>query len=305
MEQEYDIIGDIHGRADELESVLAQCGYVETECGYVHPSGRQAVFLGDFIDRGTENQRVLRIVKAMVENGTAQAIMGNHEFNAICYGTKARSGAGYLRPHTKKHEKQHKEFLDEFPAGSAAHTEMLDWLKTLPVAIDLPEFRVVHACWDDDSFDILSAYLDEQGCFIDDAYQLYGEEIEPIYAAIENVLKSPEYKLPAGVSYEDARGQERSEARIFWWRDKNRPNAERIELRDTQLTDKQKDTINEDRLRDEFMRVAKPTFVGHYYLHGEVEFTEDVAVLDYRDQVTAYRWDKGHKGFDRKNFVMS
>ena len=195
--------------------------------------------------------------------------------------------------------------MDEFPFGSEKHKEIIAWLKTLPVSLDLDEFRVVHACWDDSSLDIMQAYLDENNCFMDNAYYLYGSEMEPLYSAIESVLKSPEYKLPQGVSYEDARGQERDAARIFWWRDKNLPNAERIELRDTVLNEEQETSINKGRLRDEFMRVSKPTFVGHYYLHGDVEFTEDVAVLDYRDQVTAYRWDKGHKGFERKNFVMS
>ncbi|HVY42323.1 MAG TPA: metallophosphoesterase, partial [Hyphomicrobiaceae bacterium] len=56
----FDIIGDVHGCADELERVLAVLGYrvrVEQEGGarraVVAQSGaRRAVFVGDLVDRG-------------------------------------------------------------------------------------------------------------------------------------------------------------------------------------------------------------------------------------------------------------
>src|SRR5215213_9872754 len=43
----FDLIGDVHGCADELEVLLEQLGYVRDETGtYRHPDGRKAVFLG-------------------------------------------------------------------------------------------------------------------------------------------------------------------------------------------------------------------------------------------------------------------
>ncbi|MFN8751157.1 MAG: metallophosphoesterase, partial [Betaproteobacteria bacterium] len=50
----YDVIGDIHGQAGKLEALLRKLGYVPRACGWVPPHGRQAVFLGDLIDRGPE-----------------------------------------------------------------------------------------------------------------------------------------------------------------------------------------------------------------------------------------------------------
>ncbi len=47
----FDIIGDIHGHADELEALLARLGYQETENVYRHPEERWVVFLGDYIVR--------------------------------------------------------------------------------------------------------------------------------------------------------------------------------------------------------------------------------------------------------------
>ena len=45
----YDVIGDIHGCADPLESLLDAMGYRHTDGVYRHPS-RQAVFVGDLTD---------------------------------------------------------------------------------------------------------------------------------------------------------------------------------------------------------------------------------------------------------------
>ena len=47
-----DIIGDIHGHADKLVRLLLQLGYKNIDGVYQH-SDRKAVFVGDFIDRGT------------------------------------------------------------------------------------------------------------------------------------------------------------------------------------------------------------------------------------------------------------
>jgi hypothetical protein len=46
-QQAYDIIGDIHGHASELEALLNQLGYRDVGTVYQHSKGRKAVFLGD------------------------------------------------------------------------------------------------------------------------------------------------------------------------------------------------------------------------------------------------------------------
>ncbi|MFD5341421.1 polynucleotide kinase-phosphatase [Streptomyces hawaiiensis] len=71
----FDIIGDIHGCAAELEALLAKLGYVDG----VHPEGRTAVFVGDLVDRGPDSPGVLRRVMAMVKSGNALCVPGNHE----------------------------------------------------------------------------------------------------------------------------------------------------------------------------------------------------------------------------------
>jgi hypothetical protein len=50
----------------------------------------------------------MEIVAGMVRAGAAQIVMGNHEFNALCYHTPDGKGR-YLRARTKKNCAQHAE----------------------------------------------------------------------------------------------------------------------------------------------------------------------------------------------------
>ncbi|WP_415938595.1 polynucleotide kinase-phosphatase [Streptomyces sp. 039-1] len=71
----FDIVGDIHGCASELETLLGKLGYVDG----THPEGRTAVFVGDLVDRGPDTPGVLRRVMSMVGSGDALCVPGNHE----------------------------------------------------------------------------------------------------------------------------------------------------------------------------------------------------------------------------------
>ena len=70
MPDGYDAIGDIHGHAEELKALLTKLGYEERGGAYRH-STHTAIFIGDYIDRGPNNLEVVRIVRAMVDAGTA------------------------------------------------------------------------------------------------------------------------------------------------------------------------------------------------------------------------------------------
>lgn len=56
----FDIIGDVHGCADELFELLDRLGYSDGGGFFAHPDGRRAIFLGDLCDRGPRNVDVLR-----------------------------------------------------------------------------------------------------------------------------------------------------------------------------------------------------------------------------------------------------
>ncbi|MGH3659761.1 MAG: metallophosphoesterase, partial [Micromonosporaceae bacterium] len=81
----FDIVGDVHGCRSELETLLTTLGWtlVRDDAGRpvnaTHPERRQAVFVGDLVDRGPDSPGVLRLVMGMVAAGTAVCVPGNHE----------------------------------------------------------------------------------------------------------------------------------------------------------------------------------------------------------------------------------
>ena len=75
-----DVIGDIHGEYNALTRLVQQLGY--TEAGE-HPAGRRLVFIGDLVDRGPDSVGVAHWVQQLIQNGVAQCVAGNHEFNIL------------------------------------------------------------------------------------------------------------------------------------------------------------------------------------------------------------------------------
>jgi protein phosphatase len=83
----FDIIGDVHGCAEELAALLLKLGYrlawSDDRDNHVvtvtPPAGRKAIFVGDLVDRGPNVGDVLRIAMSMSTAGTAYVVQGNHE----------------------------------------------------------------------------------------------------------------------------------------------------------------------------------------------------------------------------------
>jgi protein phosphatase len=76
----FDIIGDVHGCCNELESLLQQLGYTRNGSeSWGHRSGRKAIFVGDLVDRGPRIVDTLRTVMAMSLAGSALCVPGNHD----------------------------------------------------------------------------------------------------------------------------------------------------------------------------------------------------------------------------------
>ena len=144
-----DIIPDIHGQAEKLRAALRNLGWRRSGTSWSHPEpSRKIVFLGDFIDRGTENGAVIRMARKLMDAGRARAVMDNHEINALHFHTADPERNGMpLRPHDAKNQSQHASFLKEFPLGAARPHEVLTWMRGLPLFIEAPGFRAVHAAW--------------------------------------------------------------------------------------------------------------------------------------------------------------
>lgn len=97
----FDIVGDVHGCASELRTLLTDLGWsLEHDgqgraVGATHPEGRTAVFVGDLVDRGPDTPGVLRLVMGMVATGTALCVSGNHEAKLV----RALKGANVTVSH--------------------------------------------------------------------------------------------------------------------------------------------------------------------------------------------------------------
>ncbi|MFD5742026.1 polynucleotide kinase-phosphatase [Streptomyces massasporeus] len=134
----FDIIGDIHGCAAELEALLAKLGYVDG----VHPEGRTAVFVGDLVDRGPDSPGVLRRVMAMVKSGNALCVPGNHEnkYGRYLRGRKVQHTHG-LAETIEQMAGESEEFLAEvreFLDGLVSHY-VLDGGRLVVCHAGLPE----------------------------------------------------------------------------------------------------------------------------------------------------------------------
>ena len=207
----YDLIGDIHGHAVELVQLLETLGYNDTQGAYMHPE-RKVIFLGDFIDRGPKIRQVLETVRPMVEKGSALAVMGNHELNALAYHTEDPETSGqYVRPRTPKNEKQHRATLQQLKPDELQ--SYLDWFRTLPMWLDLEGLRAVHACWGEQAMSKIAVVLEQQGGITTDFVYSACSKGNALYAPVEVVLKGKEGKLPNGASFQDKDGHVRTEIR--------------------------------------------------------------------------------------------
>ncbi|MNG64266.1 Bis(5'-nucleosyl)-tetraphosphatase PrpE [asymmetrical] [compost metagenome] len=142
-----DIIGDIHGEIDALKELLRFLGYGENGDHVAH---RKLVFVGDLCDRGLDSIAVMQLVKHLVENGNAQCVLGNHELNLLI-GSK-REGNGWF--FGSPHEDNDKNFNSK-NASLEDKNMIIEFLSTLPLALESEKLRVVHACWDQASIDAL------------------------------------------------------------------------------------------------------------------------------------------------------
>jgi hypothetical protein len=218
----YDIIADVHGRFDKLTALMERLGYQPAADGFIPPAGHRALFLGDLIDTKPGYpfpggvRATLRAVKAMCDRGDALCLMGNHEFNAICFHTKGPDGE-WLKIRGKGNVRTHLGTLEDFPdyadPASEWSTVWMPWMKSLPVALDLGGFRAVHACWHPAHLPVLL-----EGNFEDyDFLVASADQSSPEGMAVEAVLKGVEVPLPEGSFFITPVGSRKHEIRVRWW----------------------------------------------------------------------------------------
>ena len=299
-----DLIGDIHGHADKLEELLLKLGYAKIDGSYSHPD-RKVLFVGDYIDRGPKIRETLQIVKAMVDNDNAIALMGNHEYNALCFHFQETEG-GHLRKHLLKNIIQHYETLKQFQNGQSEYEDYLEWFKTLPLYYETDKFKAVHACWNNSSIQYLKNTLVNDRLTDELIYQSVKKGTE-LNEAINQTLKGKEMKMPEGLFFTDKDGTKRTEIRVKWWEDPSVMTYRSISVEPIDILPEQPIDLAELKSLDFYRNNAKKVFFGHYWLNGEPSlYRENICCLDYSiakdGKLVAYRMN-GEDILDNKNLI--
>lgn len=146
----FDVIGDIHGELPALKNLAIALGY-NVKRGWRHPNGRILVFLGDLVDRGMYSIEVAELVRSLVAERRAFCIMGNHEYNLAAYHLKV---PGYEKP-----KSSNSRTIKEIQKAPEKWGPILEWFRDLPIGIELPELRIIHACWHRQSLEQVRRFL--------------------------------------------------------------------------------------------------------------------------------------------------
>ncbi len=185
----YDIIGDIHGHMSLLVELLGQLGYIKKGELFFHPGGRKAVFVGDIINRGKETIEVLKIIQRMHIDNQAYIVLGNHEFRLL------------------------QQFTIEPSEIDSQLIEFIPWIQTLPLFLEFPQFKVVHAAWHVPSIRLLKNKKVKDENFIRSTMV----KSSAVKEAVQIILRGISVPVPQDFEYFDRFGIKRKRARIRWW----------------------------------------------------------------------------------------
>jgi hypothetical protein len=302
----YDIIGDIHGHADQLKNLLKKLGYKKVDEAYVHET-RKAVFVGDMINRGPKIRETLSIVRKMVDKGAAYAILGNHEMYAVLYYLRDIEGK-YYKKRIPKYQLQINQTLSEFSPYKEELKSYLKWMRTLPMFLDFGDIRIVHACWDEENIQLIKETI--SGNKLSKAnlrdIALNGTKFSE---AFWQTCKGIEFQVPKDLLVFDNNGRPHRSFRMKWW-----DTAEGKTFKEVSL--ESRFDLPEYTIPKEIVPTIKPysneepiVFFGHYCLKECCGIMADNlccvdSCITRTGKLIAYRWN-GEKKVDKSNFVLS
>jgi len=217
-----DIVGDIHGEIEALFSLLMHLGY---DRDGLHPAGRRLAFLGDLTDRGPDSPAVVDVVRSLIDKGRAQCVLGNHDLNIILERAKAENKWFFGRPFINKTGMTIHQKL----ASDTERQSIINFFKTLPLVLERPGLRIVHACWKSEIVDAVRTATD-----VTEIYNRYHDSIRADNKQrkkldkidkrllhqncnpVKLLTSGPEERIDEGVW---SGGKVRYERRVEWWKD--------------------------------------------------------------------------------------
>lgn len=265
----YDFIGDVHGHHALLADLLVGLGYEDISGCYKHPEARKAVFVGDLINRGPDSEATLSLVRRMHEEGQALPILGNHEFRII------------------------QEFVRFGKIEDRRIAPHLEWIRSWPLFLDLPDVRAVHAAWHFSSISILKdARLDDDE-FVEETWNKNSARRQ----AVEKILYGLKVSLPQELDMLDRFGIKRIKGRVRWWEPPtNKSFADYLLSPMFPAPADHYPPAQEVREIEPYLFPQPPVFMGHYCLPPNIpKISGQVVCLDgcvTCDKVLwAYRWE--------------
>jgi hypothetical protein len=285
----FDIIGDVHGYAQLLKKLLLTLGYNKTESGYAHPE-RKAIFVGDFVNRGPQIKKTIRLIRSMVEGGNAYAILGNHELNLIIDHIRSRKNIN-----TRKDISVVKT-VNEFSDEPEEWKDHIKWLRSLPLFLELDGLRIVHACWSDEAVEFIKQNL-PQGKIKKEVFRkLRKEPYSPLASHIWLLTRGILFKLPGDLKIISNKGISPRTFRIKWW-------EEPLDKTFGQLSFEAKYQLPEYTVPPQILPQSlpygsnkPPLFFGHYCRKdGPHIISHNLCCIDAcvagSKTLLAYRWD--------------
>lgn len=213
----YDIIGDVHGEYQLLKKALLDLGYEKNGSTFSHP-GRKVIFTGDFINRGPEIRKTVKTIRTMVEKGHALAILGNHEVNAIIYHMKDKDNTPLMKEPRKNYLSLYKT-LNEYLPYADELADHLNWFRTLPLFLEIENFRVVHACWSNRAVDIIKQEIGTEKLRKKILRLYHKKPKSDIGHSIRVLTRGVDYEVPDDLKIYNNKGDSVRSFRLAWWKD--------------------------------------------------------------------------------------
>ena len=252
------IIPDIHGDYLSLKKILEAINCYKKGSKFI--SNYKIIFLGDLIDTGKYNKKVIELIRELIEQNIAECIMGNHEYNAIQIRKKISDR--FCRIRNENNLSQHQTFINEFGLDTSEAMEITNWFKKLPLFIEYDHLFCVHAYPGLRELDLIKKYTNNG--VLKDFEDIYKNEV--LKENVEMILKGPEQELPNGNFFYDYKNQRRTKVRIKWWA--NDPKCIHdiiVSVRDKKFID---NTILDDKYKTLLLKKSeKSVFFGHYKLN--------------------------------------
>lgn len=304
-EHTYDIIGDVHGYHLALKKLLKKMGYTRINGTWTHLD-KTAIFVGDFINRGPDSRKTLKTIRKMVRAGTAIAILGNHELNAILYFTLDKQkrpirspGSAMLMLLTK--------FKSEYNGKRDELQSDIKWLRSLPLYLDLHHLRVIHAYWNKCHINTLEK-IHQKGKLTRKVLQSLIDEESLYYHPVQEALKGIELTPPNKQASNKFCDLPIRNYRLQWWQPKCNDVFQLVGLE--KLFRWSDFGIYQKSIPDysSYPVSAPPLFLGHYCLYQQPLIpAPNICCIDTcvtkGGFLSAYRW-KGEKTLSQQNITQ-